>query len=200
MVSLLINSKELNEFFTNSRAKSLLFLRNKYPSLIDEDFEDIYQESSIALYQNIMDGKLTQLSGSLYTYFLSICKNQTEKWIRDNHILSKTNFADTFDLDYEELDEDRLYELRQIVGSELPESQDNINYQNWIEDQVREGVKNMQPPCNQVLWSYYWDGFSHKAIATLYGMKSEDVCKTQASRCKHKFSEYLKKIIANYER
>ena len=84
-----------------------------------------------------------------------------------------------------------------ISLSMMDEDCNTVEYQEFLV-KVKEGVRNMPAPCNQVLWSYYWDGFSHKQIAELYGMKSEDVCKTQASRCKKKFSEFIKRIRPNY--
>jgi len=95
---------------------------------------------------------------------------------------------------------DGEYILVYNVGYDIAEEQTDQEYLNWIEQQVREGVRQMKPPCNQILWSFYWDGLSHRTIADMFGMKSEDVSKTQANRCKHKFSDFIKKVIASYER
>jgi len=197
MIQPLINSRELNDFLRNSREKSLRFLKGRYSALPMEDLEDVYQESSIVLYQKIQTGELSELSSSLYSYFLGICKNLTEKWIRDNHIQQITHTDDYDDSD-EGIDEERLNDLETWAGSyEIDEGFIPADYQDFLE-KVKEGVRNMPSPCNQVLWSYYWDGFSHKQIAELYGMKSEDVSKTQASRCKNKFREFIQKIRPNY--
>lgn len=199
MIKPLISNKELNDFLRDSREKSLRFLQGRYSNLPMDDLEDVYQESSIALYQKIQTGELSELASSLYSYFLGICKNQTEKWIRDNHIQqifykeeTELNDAD------ENINEDRLADLDIWAGTyEMDEDCNSTEYQEFL-DKVKEGVRNMPAPCNQVLWSYYWDDFSHKQIAELYGMKSEDVCKTQASRCKKKFSEFIKRIRPTY--
>ncbi len=89
-----------------------------------------------------------------------------------------------------------MEELDAIVS--LSEDEDNNEYTDWIEQQICECVRNMKPPCNHILQSFYWDGFNHKTIAELYGMKNEDVCKTQANRCRNKFKEYIKKLISSY--
>ena len=43
---------------------------------IDEKLKDIYQDSSIALFQNILLGRYEKQEANLYTYFLKICINQ----------------------------------------------------------------------------------------------------------------------------
>lgn len=199
MIKPLINNKELNDFLRDSREKSLCFLKVQYSVLPMEDLEDVYQESSVIFYQKIKAGELSELGRSAYYYFLGICKNQTAKWLRDNHIqqISYKENIETDEMD-ENVDEDRLNDLENWAGTyEMEDNCSHEAYQDFLE-KVKEGVRNMPAPCNHVLWSYYWDGFSHKQIAELYGMKSEDVCKTQASRCKKKFSEFIKRIRPNY--
>lgn len=199
MIKPLISNKELNDFLRDNREKSLRFLQGRYSALPIDDLEDVYQESSIALYQKIQNGELAELSSSLYSYFLGMCRNQIEKWLRDNHIQQtlhkeETDFNDTD----ENVNEDRLADLEMWAGTyEMDEDFSSVEYQEFLV-KVKESVRNMPAPCNQVLWSYYWEGFSHKQIAELYGMKSEDVCKTQASRCKKKFCELIKRIRPNY--
>ena len=199
MIQPLINSKELNDFLRDSREKSLRFLQSKYTSLPIEDLEDVYQESAIALYQKIQSGGLSELTCSLYSYFLVICKNQAEKWLRDNHIQQMVYEESSNEEDIDEnINKNRLEDLEKWVGLyDMDDDFNTVDYQCFL-DKVKEGVRNMPAPCNQVLWSYYWDGFSHQQIAELYGMKSEDVCKTQASRCKKKFGEFIKKIKPHY--
>ena len=46
------------------------YLRQKY-DLPEDDCRDIYQESLLTLYENIQNGKLTELTASLSCYFIS---------------------------------------------------------------------------------------------------------------------------------
>lgn len=194
-----ITNSELNKFLNDNRERSMLFLRQHYTKIPIDDIEDIYQESSIALFQKIQQGDLNNLSTSLYTYFLAICKNQALTFIRNNKFVDIAGLNDSWGIE-EPVIESKFTELENLVGYELEDESSNQEFLNWVEIQVRESVRMMKPPCNNILWSYYWDGLSHKTIAEMYGMKSEDVSKTQASRCKQKFSSYLKSIIKNYEK
>jgi RNA polymerase sigma factor (sigma-70 family) len=194
-----ITSSELNAFFAENRQRTLCYLESRFPVLQEDDIEDIFQDSSIALFLKIQNNELLDLTSSLYTFFLSICINQARNKVNRSHptCLLPDNITD---FDFEPIHNDKLEELENLVGYEIAEEQTDQEYLNWIEQQVREGVRQMKPPCNQILWSFYWDGLSHRTIADMFGMKSEDVSKTQANRCKHKFSDFIKKVIASYER
>ena len=77
---------ELNRFIADEKNKVLAYLRKSF-SVLDDDLSDIYQESSVALFVNIRDGKLTNLTSSLSTYFLRICINQTLKFLTNEPTL-----------------------------------------------------------------------------------------------------------------
>ena len=61
-----LQGTELNRFIAEERNKVLSYLRKKF-SLSDDDLNDIYQESSVALFLNIQEGKLTNLTCTLST-------------------------------------------------------------------------------------------------------------------------------------
>lgn len=181
-------NRELNRFFLDNRTKSLNFLRKRYSSLSEDDLLDIYQESSLALFMNIHDGKLNNLTSSLYSYFLSICNNKALNTLRNTKrtLELDINKSITNEIDDDIFAESKISELESLVYS------NNSKLIEEDEERIRQCVKNMPKPCNQILWSQYWDKFSLKTIAELYGMKNEAVVKVQAMRCRNKFSEYLK--------
>ena len=74
-------SIQLNRFLAENKPRTLQYLKNAFPILSEEDTEDVFQDSSLALYLNILEGKLTKLTSSLYTYFLRICINLSHKLI-----------------------------------------------------------------------------------------------------------------------
>jgi DNA-directed RNA polymerase specialized sigma24 family protein len=68
--------RDSNTFFTKEKRKTVALLRDRY-NLSHESAEDVYQDSCIALFQNIKNGKLVSLTSSLSTYFTQICILQT---------------------------------------------------------------------------------------------------------------------------
>lgn len=181
-------NRELNKFFLDNKTKSLNFLRKRYSSLSEDDLLDIYQESSLALFLNIHDGKLNNLTSSLYSYFLSICNNKALNTLRNTKrtLELDINKSITNEIDDDIFVESKISEIESLVYS------NNSKLIEEDEERIRQCVKNMPKPCNQILWSQYWDKFSLKTIAELYRMKNEAVVKVQAMRCRNKFSEYLK--------
>lgn len=193
-----ITSKELNEFFASNQQRTLNYLCACFPGIADDAY-DIFQDASVALFLKIQNNELPVLTSSLYAYFLSICKNIALNMVNRSPNICGIDES-RLELDDEPIHDDKFEELESLVGYDIADEQTDQAYLDWIEQKVREGVKNMKPPCNHILWSFYWDGMSHRAIADMYGMKSEDVSKTQANRCKNKFSEFIKKVIIAYER
>lgn len=193
-----ITSKELNEFFATNQQRTLNYLCAYFPALRD-DVSDIFQDAAVELFLKIQKNELPVMTGSLYSYFLSMCKNMALNMV--NRMPSACAIDENRnDSDFEPIQDDKIEELESLVGYDIADEQTDQAYLDWIEQEVREGVKNMKPPCNHILWSFYWDGLSHRAIADMYGMKSEDVSKTQANRCKNKFSDFIKKVIIAYDR
>ena len=147
-----ITSSELNAFFAENRQRTLCYLESRFPVLQEDDIEDIFQDSSIALFLKIQNNELLDLTSSLYTFFLSICINQARNKVNRTHptYLLSDNITDS---DFEPIRNDKLEELENLVGYDIAEEQTDQEYLNWIEQQVREGVRQMKPPCNQILWS-----------------------------------------------
>ena len=75
-----LKNQDLNRFISGEKGKILTYLRKNY-SVSDDDIDDIFQESSMALFLNIRDGKLSNLTSSLGTYFMKVCINQTLKFL-----------------------------------------------------------------------------------------------------------------------
>ena len=73
--------KVLNDFAREYKTRTLTFL-NQYFHLCKEDCEDVFQEASITLYLKATEGELDDLTSSLYTYFIGICKNKAFEQVR----------------------------------------------------------------------------------------------------------------------
>ena len=59
---------------------------------------------------------------------------------------------------------------------------------------VRQIVKNLPEPCNQLLWGFYRDGFSMKTLASMLNYTSENSIKVTKHRCCDKFKNRFKEI------
>ena len=186
-----IQGIELNHFISNERNKVLSYLRKKF-SISDDDLDDIYQDSSLALYMNIQDGKLTTLTSTLSTYFLRVCINQALKFIEkqnrivpiidDNTITNKDSFrADKLDELYHLCIEDE--EAEKLARSEKI---------------VQNIIGSMPDTCKNIFKGYYWDNLTTSTIADMYGFANANSVKAQKYKClkkfRNKYNELMSKI------
>lgn len=183
----------LNRFIADERNKVLVYLKKTF-SVSDDDLSDIYQESSVALFINIRDGKLSNLTSTLSTYFLRICINQTLKFIGkqkkevplfdDSRLTNKNSFrTDKIDELYQLCIEDE--EVERVFRSEK---------------MVQNIIESMPDTCKNVFQGYYWDNLTTTTIADMFGFANANSVKTQKYKCLQKFrSKYNELMNRIYE-
>ena len=190
----ILKGPKFNKFISDNRESTLRFLKSKYDGLSYDDVEDIYQESSLALYNNIETSKLNELSSSLYTYFLKICINQSLKTIRDRGKISSIRLDDfsTEMTPNKRFSEKRLNDIINLspISPESPKSPEYIYVIEEMKYLVKEALSKMPTKCQYLLRSYYFDELSWSVIADKFDIKGgADSAKVQASKCRKGFDE-----------
>ena len=171
---------ELNRFIADEKNKVLAYLRKTF-SVSDDDLSDIYQESSVALFMNIRDGKLTNLTSSLSTYFLRICINQTMKFLsKQNKVVPL--FDDSRLTNKDAFRPDKIDELYKLCT-------DNEEYEKVSRSEkiVQGIIESMPDTCKNVFQGYYWDNLTTTTIADMFGFANANSVKTQKYKCLQKF-------------
>ena len=177
--------ENLNKFIAENRERTFAYLRKRLTALSEEDLKDIYQDSSIALYENLLDGRYEEQDAGLYTYFLRICINQALKSV------SKTGNSVPLDVQVKLGDEDiyldeKLDELLNLIydieGYEEPE-------QTNVENIVRGIMKELSEKCQDLLWGHYGDGLSWESLAIMYELANANSAKSTANRCRNQFKD-----------
>lgn len=177
-----IKLSAIGSFIEHEREKAICFLVKRY-SVSENDAEDIVQDSSLALFNNIKDGKLVKLTSTLSTYFLQICINQTRDFKKKKTFVS---FNETFEVTQkDEYSESKIDELLGFGESGITSEQKSI---------MQDLVQNLPKPCDEILWYYYGDNLDLKTIAQLLNYSSADTAKTTKSRCMSKLkAQFIKK-------
>lgn len=175
-----IDNIELNRFISDEQGKVLSYLRKTF-SVSDDDFNDIYQESSTALFLNIRDGKLSNLTSSLSTYFLRVCINQTLKFIGKRQKVVPL-FNDSTITNKDALRPDKIDELYQLCTED--EEAEKVT---CLEKIVQSIIESMPDTCKNVFQGYYWDNLTTTTIADMYGFSNANSVKTQKYKCLQKF-------------
>ena len=181
--------QRLNQFAAKQWDKTLAYLQGQF-TMSRSDCEDIFQESFIILYRNILDGKLEGLSSSLSTYFTAICRNKAFEFIRSS---GKTlNIID--DNPNTTKDESEDERIDRLLALEDDTEQIELRKAALIRDIVRD----LPEPCDKILWGFYRDGFSMKTLAQMYNYKSEGSMKVTKHRCSEKFKNRFLELIRHF--
>lgn len=170
---------DLNRFASSQWSKALAFLKNRF-GIDEDDCKDIFQESFIVLYNNIQTGKLDNMTASLSTYFMSICRNKALEMLRGSAKSVNVESEMSLTLMDGEVQSEKIEALLALDnGDETIEEQK--------EELVRTIVKDLPSPCNELLWGFYRDNLSMKSLAEMFNYSSEGVVKVTKHRCCEKF-------------
>ena len=171
--------RELNTFAAKEWPKVLNFLKNRF-GIHEDDCKDIFQESFIILYTNVLSGKLNDMTASLSTYFTSICKNKALEFLRGSARYVNVDSEMSLSLMDGEVKNEKIEALLA-----LDEGDSAIEAQK--EELVQSIVKDLPSPCNELLWGFYRDNLSIRALADMFNYSSESSAKVTKHRCCEKF-------------
>src|SRR5699024_8955659 len=129
-------------------------------SVSDEEAADIYQDSVIVLYENIVSGKLTSLTSSLKTYLFAIGKYKIYNSLKVK-VITK-DLADYEFLLKEESEEDFSLQEENII-------------------KIQKAYKELGGRCQEVLKMFYYENRSIEEIKNRLEYASKDVAKSQKS-------------------
>lgn len=170
------NDKEVSRIYMELKAGFYAFIHATIPTLSHEECEEIYNDSFMALCENISSGKLQTLTCSLQTYINQIGRNKSVSYLRrkgeDLHLISD-------------------YQIGQ--WDDLPEDE---NIEADLLEKVYRLVKEMQnDTCRKLLFGFYWHHYTMEMLARLIGANSADVAKTTKNRCLTKLRNAAKALL-----
>lgn len=180
---------ELNRFLADEKGKVLSYLRKTF-SVSDDDLDDIYQESSMALFLNIRDGKLSNLTSTLSTYFLRICINQTLKFMGKQKKVVPL-FDDSRLTNKDAFRQDKIDELYQLCTED--EEAEKVARSEKL---VQSIIASMPDTCKNVFQGYYWDDLTTTTIADMFGFANANSVKTQKYKCLQKFRNKYNELMS----
>lgn len=171
------NDRELRKYYDEIRPKFMNWLKSNYAITDEADARDIYQRSFTVLYTNAKKGKLDSVEATVETYLFGVGKFIVQEWKRERN--------------------GNLYVLPE---ESQPSEKDIIHFSNLFEQvklddslvvKMRNALKNLGGPCEQIIKLYYWENNSMEAIARKTGYKNEHVAKKKKYACLQK----LKKLM-----
>ncbi|MEZ4886743.1 MAG: sigma-70 family RNA polymerase sigma factor [Chitinophagales bacterium] len=156
------NRTVLNQLYETYRAEFIHWTRRKF-NCKEADSIDVFQETIIAFYENVVNNKIIEFQSSVKTYLFAIGRNILLKRFRNEK--GKT----------EEL------EVLQNVADGL-QIDDSIQLSER-QEAIVQLLEKLGEPCKTLLQLFYYQQFSVEAIVTAMEYKNESVVKNQKVRC-----------------
>lgn len=171
------NGNAFTKLYETYRDEFTGYIRKSFKGNEDVIF-DLYQDSCVALYENIQNNKLSalDLTVKLKTYLFSIGRHKLVDLYRKSDSKGKSKFIDGID----------------YTKNYSSEYVDECSEREAI---IRQAVNTMTEPCNSILTLYYWEDKSMKEIAELKDYKDADSAKSQKSKCMSKLKAYIKTLL-----
>lgn len=159
--------------YQNYRADFLAFVA-KYGAS-EADNLDVWQDTVIAFYENVVEGKLTQFTSSPKTYLFSI-----GKYILLNKLKKQQRF------DSGEVGE---------VNTELADNQifEDITLTHQ-QQTMAQALNQLGGQCRELLLLFYYRRYDIKSIQAAMNYTSENTVKASKSRCMKNLKTILEKM------
>ncbi|MCG8331063.1 MAG: sigma-70 family RNA polymerase sigma factor [Chitinophagales bacterium] len=163
------NEDCLGHIYQKYRLDIINWLVTKRQCTLDEA-KEIYQITILTLYENVLNGKLVELTSSLKTYLFAIGKNKLKE-----HQRKKSKIVDGFLFDHIPFEAtlEEKYQLEEMF------------------QQVEAALKQMGEACRKILELFYYKKCSFKTISTMLQISSIDAAKMKKKRCLDK----LRKLV-----
>jgi len=164
-------NKALKEIYTLYRDESVSWLKKQY-KLDLEPAKEIFQVSVIILYDNIITGKLIELSSSIKSYLFAICKNKAAEYLRKQ---GKITGLDNIPMLIDHVIETR--EHKEEIEIKL--------------DLVNKGMLSLGDPCRSILQLFYYKSMNMESITDLMGYKNVNTTKNLKYKCFVRLQKYI---------
>lgn len=157
------------ELYKDNRTIFLQWVERNHRITNDEAL-DIYQNTMIALFENVKYNKISQVESSVTTYIFGIAKNLIYKYYRKHEMINRH--------------EVRLNEHYKFIALNVKEAEAH-------QPKVIKKLEEMKEPCKTLLRLFYVEGLKLSVIGEKLGYATVDVIKTQKSRCLKRLKEGL---------
>jgi RNA polymerase sigma-70 factor (ECF subfamily) len=154
---------ELKRIYVSYRHEFFLWAIRNY-KCTPEDAEEIYQQTMIIFYENIVFEKLKAITTEVKTYIFSIGKNKIREYLRKKKLSELPDHSDYF------IDNSLFY------GSDEHEYENKLNL-------VEHCITQLGEPCKSILVQFYYQKKSMSDIADHLNYKNSDSMKTQKFKC-----------------
>jgi DNA-directed RNA polymerase specialized sigma24 family protein len=157
------------------------FLRNltsKYPQLTLGDAEDLYQDTFIAIQENLQQGRVAE-DTKWKSYVMTIGLNLASKEMR---LIGKIDSADDGFGDDDDSPSKTARTVEDILKT-LPEEEVPLAQNLEAQAMLGDELAHTPEPCASIIRLFYFEDFSMDKIAKTVGYKNADTAKAKKKQC-----------------
>ena len=153
----------ISDLYTQFRGEAINWLYKQF-KLDDDQGAEVFQEAVIILYDNVMTGKLVELTSSIKSYLFSICKNKARELKRKQSKIDTHKDINALNLIHE----------------------DEIGNKNKLEEYIRvmnRCLLKLGDPCKTLLQLYYYQKMKMDEISIMMEYSNANSAKNQKYKC-----------------
>jgi RNA polymerase sigma-70 factor (ECF subfamily) len=154
----------LAKVYSLYRAEFIQWLMARYSSDLDEA-RDIYQQTIVILYENVISGRLTRLTSTLKTYLFSIGKNKFKEGRKSAKRLPVM----------EEIIEDKALSEQRLTL-------------------IEKCLSQLGEPCRSLLIQFYYHNNSVDQLCGQFGYKNVSSAKNQKYKCMERLRKMVMEL------
>ncbi len=164
----------LYEMYRLYRDEFLAWSKKQF-NTTDEQAKDAFQDAMLDFHQNVLTGRLTELTSSLKTYIFQIGKH---KILNIQKKESRLTYHDA---------------LHMINNGEVDHFMEEEN-KAYTEEQISQAIEKLPEDCQKVLKLFYFSEYDMDSIARELNYKNADTAKSKKSLCMKNLMSELKKM------
>lgn len=169
----------VRDWYLKLQTPFLRQLTSKYPALTIFDAENIYQDTFLAVQNNLLEGRIKE-DTSWSSYIMTIGLNMASKAYRK---IGKTDSADDgFDNHGEGSKSKTAREVEKLVKN-LSEEETPLYENEEALSLLGDELTHTPEPCGSIIRLFYYTNMSMDEIATKIGYKNATTAKAKKSQC-----------------
>ena len=169
----------VREWYLKLQTPFLRQLTSKYPALTIFDAENIYQDTFLAVQNNLLEGRIKE-DTSWSSYIMTIGLNMASKAYRK---IGKTDSADDgFDNDGEGSKSKTAREVEKLVKN-LSEEETPLYENEEALSLLGDELTHTPEPCGSIIRLFYYENMSMDEIAEEIGYRNATTAKAKKSQC-----------------
>lgn len=166
----------VRDWYNRLRPAFLRRLTQQYPSLTLGDAENLYQDTFIAIYDNLLADRVRQ-DTSWDSYIMTIGLNLANKAMRKLSVTDNIGSED--DENCKNATADKVESLLKSMPEDEISLSDNLEVQSLLGNELTHTPE----PCASIIRYFYYEGMSMDEIADEIGYRNAQTAKAKKSQC-----------------